>query len=131
MADVSRLSLPPSPAAGPDGDPAAPGSPPESAGRRAAVYAIFFVSGLASLVCEVVWFKQLQPLLGSSTLSVSVVVACFFGGLALGSWLGGRWVDRRRPLRAYALLEGVLGFVSAGVALLLSQWPAWGVFFAP
>ncbi len=56
----------------------------------AILYLLFFCSGMASLICETVWFKQLQFVLGSSTFSVSVVVACFFGGLALGGWLGGR-----------------------------------------
>jgi predicted membrane-bound spermidine synthase len=100
--------------------------------RAASVYLIFFFSGLASLICEVVWFKQLQLVLGSSTFAVSIVVACFFGGLACGSWLGGRFADRlARVLRAYALLELVLGLVSAGVSLLLSQWMVWSEWFAP
>src|SRR5262245_30869189 len=82
--------------------PPTPAAPAVSSSRLAvaAVYLMFFCSGMASLICEVVWFKQLQLLLGSSTLSVSVVVACFFGGLACGSWLGGRLADRARwPLR--------------------------------
>jgi predicted membrane-bound spermidine synthase len=119
--------------AGRDGLPAVlPRVPRETRWQRAGVYAIFFVSGAASLICEVIWFKQLQLLLGSSTLAVSVVVACFFGGLAFGSWVGGRLADGwQRPLRAYAGLEFLLGLVSAGVALLLSRWPSWGPIFAP
>lgn len=55
------------------------------------IYMLFMCSGMASLICETVWFKQLQFVLGSSTFSVSVVVASFFGGLAFGGWLGGAW----------------------------------------
>jgi hypothetical protein len=47
-------------------------------------------SGAASLILQVLWFKQLQFVLGSATVSVSVTVASFFFGLSLGSALGGR-----------------------------------------
>jgi predicted MFS family arabinose efflux permease len=64
------------------------------------VVAIFFASGAASLILQVVWFKQLQFVLGSSTLSVGVTVASFFFGLSVGSALGGRVADIvARPLR--------------------------------
>jgi len=90
------------------------------------IHLLFFFSGMASLICEVVWFKQLQFVLGSSTYAVSVVVACFFGGLACGSWLGGRLADRwRRLLRGYAALEFALGVVAVGVTLLLATWASW------
>ena len=53
---------------------------------------------------------------------MSVVVAAFFSGLALGSWRFGLRADRwRHLLRSYALLELSLGCVSALVTLLLSQ----------
>src|SRR3954471_10774983 len=79
---------------------------------RAAVTAIFFASGAASLILQVVWFKQLQFVLGSSTLSVSVTVASFFFGLSVGSALGGRLADHvARPLRAYGVLELALALV--------------------
>lgn len=104
-------------------------------GPRAACFLIhlmFLTSGVASLMCEVVWFKQLQFVLGSSTFAVSVVVACFFGGLAVGSWLAGRWADRSmHPLRLYALLELSLALISALVTLVLSRWQTWIEWLAP
>ena len=33
---------------------------------------MFLASGAASLICQVIWFKQLQFVLGSSTFAVSV-----------------------------------------------------------
>ncbi len=70
------------------------------------VYLMFFFSGAASLICQVAWFKQMQLVVGSSTYAVSVTVASYFLGLALGSWFGGkRLADRSaRPLRLYAAL---------------------------
>lgn len=46
---------------------------------------------------------------GSTTLAVSTILTVFMGGLALGSWLGGRWVDRWvNPLTKYGLVEILL-----------------------
>src|SRR4029077_14359895 len=69
---------------------------------RALVTAIFLASGAASLTLQVIWFKQLQFVLGSATFSVSVTVASFFFGLSVGSAFGGRLPDAlTRPLRVY------------------------------
>ncbi len=96
------------------------------------VYGLFFVSGMASLMCEVVWFKQLQLVVGGTAYAASVVVASFFAGLSLGSWAAGTYADRwRRRLRAYGLLEITLALVSAAVTMLLSRWPDWAGTFAP
>jgi spermidine synthase len=103
-----------------------------SRSQAIALYLLFFGSGMASLICETVWFKQLQFVLGSSTFSVSVVVACFFGGLAFGGWLGGRLGDRsRRLLRLYAVLELSLALASAAVTVTLSGWETWIAILAP
>jgi spermidine synthase len=107
-------------------------APSVSSYQAVILYVLFFCSGMASLICETVWFKQLQFVLGSSTFSISVVVACFFGGLALGGWLGGQLADRTGfLLRLYALLEFSLGLVSAAVTVALSNWEAWIALLAP
>lgn len=98
----------------------------------AGVCFIFFCSGAASLICEVVWFKQLQFVLGSSTFAISVVVASFFSGLGLGSWYCGRLADRwRKQLLGYAGLELALAALSAMVTLLLSASAVWVEWLAP
>ncbi|MDW4736285.1 hypothetical protein NQ293_25785, partial [Escherichia coli] len=51
--------------------------------NRVLVTGIFLASGAASLILQVLWFKQLQFVLGSATVSVSVTVASFFFGLSL------------------------------------------------
>ena len=97
-----------------------------SLGLRALVTAIFVASGAASLVLQVVWFKQLQFVLGSTTISVSVTVASFFFGLSVGSALGGRLADAvARPLRTYGLLELALALVSFAATAFLSNWSVW------
>src|SRR5215472_1063732 len=103
------------------------GSPDAVSGSlRALVIGIFFASGAASLVLQVVWFKQLQFVLGSATFSISVTVASFFFGLSVGSALGGRLADAvSRPLRVYGFLELGLALVSFAVTALLSHWSVW------
>lgn len=99
---------------------------------KALLYVLFFCSGAASLACEVVWFKQLGLVLGSSTYAASVVVACFFGGLSLGSALLGPLADRAaRPLRMYGALELSLSLVSLWTTLLLASWQSWVSPFLP
>ena len=72
----------------------------------ALLYLVTFLSGCAALVYQILWIRGLALVLGSTTASICTVVAAFMGGLALGSALIGRWVDRHgRLLRLYALLE--------------------------
>lgn len=73
------------------------------------LFAIFILSGASGLVYEVVWARQLVLVFGNTTQAVSAILTGFFGGLALGSMIGGRVADRiARPLRLYGLLEVVL-----------------------
>src|SRR5215468_1628052 len=107
---------------------------PEGVGAtlKALVTAIFFASGAASLILQVVWFKQLQFVLGSTTLSVSVTVASFFFGLSVGSVFGGRVADVvSRPLRVYGSLELFLALVSFAVTAFLAHWSSWAGWMSP
>ena len=68
--------------------------------RRTAVLAIFLLSGAAGLVYEVVWARQLVLVFGNTTQAVSAILTGFFGGMAIGSVIGGRVADRVRPAAA-------------------------------
>jgi len=73
----------------------------------------FFLSGAVALIYQVLWTRQLGLVFGVTIQAASTVLACFMGGLALGSYLAGRWSDSMaRPLRAFAVVE-VLIAVSA------------------
>lgn len=83
-----------------------------SSGQRALVMGIFIMSGAAGLIYEVVWARQLVLVFGNTTQAISAILTGFFGGMALGSLLGGRLADRvRRPLMAYAIAEAALAVV--------------------
>jgi spermidine synthase len=72
-------------------------------------------SGCAALIYEIVWLQLLQLVIGSSAISLGLLLAAYMGGLCVGSALLARFVPpSRNPLRLYAALEagiGVLGLV--------------------
>jgi spermidine synthase len=78
---------------------------------------LFFGSGCAALIYEIVWFQLLQLMIGSSAVSLGVLLGIYMGGMCLGSLAFPRIVSaRRNPLRAYAILELLIGI--CGVAVL-------------
>lgn len=75
--------------------------------------ALFVGSGCAALIYEVVWFQLLQLVIGSSAVSLAVVLGTFMGGMCIGSLLLPRFVGARRdPLVVYAALELGIGAIA-------------------
>jgi spermidine synthase len=103
-------------------------SSPSASGSRpvlALLYLLFFLSGLAALVYQVVWVRSLSLVFGGSHLAVTTVLSVFMGGLALGGALLGARADRaRRPLRLYGALEMGSALSAASFALLLRGFPS-------
>jgi predicted membrane-bound spermidine synthase len=81
--------------------------PDDDAGNIARRFAaMFFVSGAAALVYQVLFAKQLALVFGSTATATFTVLATFLGGMALGSLIGGHWAQRvGRPLVVYAFIE--------------------------
>ena len=78
---------------------------------------LFFGSGCAALIYEIVWFQLLQLKIGSSAVSLGVLLGVYMGGMCLGSLAFPRIVSmKRNPLKAYAILELLIG--ACGVAVL-------------
>ena len=89
------------------------------------VYLMFFLSGAAALMYEVVWVRSLGLIFGGSHLAVTTVLSVYMGGLALGSYIIGKHVQRsRKPLRLYGLLEIGIGFFAVVFALLAKLYPS-------
>lgn len=77
-----------------------------SGGEVRTLFAVVFFSGVAGLIYQVLWMKQLGLLFGNTSYAVSATLSAFFAGLAAGSWFWGRRVgSSTNPLRLYALLE--------------------------
>jgi spermidine synthase len=68
-------------------------------------------------VYEVLWTKYLSLTFGTTMIAISIVAATFMAGLAIGSYLLGRYADREvNLLRVYACLE-------IGIALFALLFP--------
>ncbi|MCX5756374.1 MAG: fused MFS/spermidine synthase [Gemmatimonadetes bacterium] len=81
---------------------------------------LFVGSGCAALIYEIVWFQVLQLVIGSSAISLAVLLGTFMGGMCLGSLLLTRFVKRdQHPLVVYAKLEGMIGVVGAVLIVLM------------
>jgi len=90
---------------------------------------VFFLSGVAGLIFETLWFRLAGFTLGNSVWASSLVLASFMGGLALGNTFAARFGFRlRRPLRAFAALELLVGFTGWGLVVAFPLLPR---FFAP
>ena len=78
---------------------------------RYMIYLLFMLSGVSGLIYQIVWTRMLVLVFGNTMLATSTVLSAFMGGLAAGSWVLGRYIDRKpRPLiRVYALLEAGIG----------------------
>jgi spermidine synthase len=78
--------------------------------NSAIVLCLFFLSGVTSLIYEVLWQKALHQVLGDTTIATAVILASFMGGLALGSVYFGRLADKiKSHLQMYAFLEIGIG----------------------
>ena len=81
--------------------------------QSSCLFLLLFFSGAAGLGYEMVWTRMLSTVLGHEIVAVLAVVAAFFSGLALGSWVLDRPVGAsRRPGRWYAGLELAIGLWS-------------------
>ncbi len=81
---------------------------------RARLAFAFTLSGASALALEVLWMRSAALVAGATASTTTTVLAAIFGGLALGSWVARRGVDR--PIRSYARLE--LGVAAGALASL-------------
>jgi spermidine synthase len=77
----------------------------------------FIFSGMTALIYEVTWIRPLQLIFGSTTYTVSIIFSTFMSGLAVGSMMMGKFVDRIKDLPGtYALL--LFGIGMYGILLI-------------
>ncbi len=96
---------------------------------------LFVGSGCAALIYEIVWFQMLELFVGSSSVSIGVLLGTFMGGMCLGSFLLPRFISpKHHPLKVYAFLEiaiGVIGllliFVLPLVGHVYTTWGGYGL----
>jgi spermidine synthase len=81
------------PAAAPSSPRTLP-EPPARAAGLAPLLAIFFASGFAALLYQMVWQRLLAFFGGADVRSVTVIVSAYMAGLGFGSLAGGHLADR-------------------------------------
>ncbi len=84
--------------------------------------ALFFLSGFAALLYQIIWQRLLVFYTGSDTVSVSLIVTAFMTGLGVGYLVGGRLADRSSPganLRYFVGAEfGIMAFAACSKFIL-------------
>lgn len=85
------------------------------------IYFVSFLSGLAGLMYEVSWTRQVGVLLGHTAETSSSVLCSLFLGMALGYLLGGYLARRRLPFLHYAVMELLLSVFALALPWMLSQ----------
>ena len=84
----------------------------------------FALSGFASMIYEVTWSRVLAMILDSSTYAFTIMLTTFLTGIALGSFLMSRSIDRlKRPLLAFILIEIAIGTSAFLGLFLFSELP--------
>ncbi|MEW5768464.1 MAG: fused MFS/spermidine synthase [bacterium] len=89
---------------------------------RGGLYICFFLSGATGLISEIVWTQELTLIFGRTVPAIITVLSAFMAGLSLGSFWGGRAIDRAeaKALKMYAWLAGSLGLFALLMPSLFS-----------
>lgn len=89
----------------------------------ALVLSCFFISGLTGLIYEILWTRMIVKVIGTAPFAVTIILVVFMGGLGLGSFLAGRYIDRmgdpEKIIRTYGILELAIGAYGLLIPLLL------------
>jgi spermidine synthase len=101
---------------------------PEPAARhlRPILLAVMLLSGFAALSLEVSWSRVLTLVLGGSVYAFSTILSAFLIGIALGSLIVKRFIDRSsNPWRQLAIVEFLIGVSAIGLNGALGLLPFW------
>src|SRR5262245_48401348 len=86
------------------------------------LFLVFTASGFSCLIYESLWTHYLKLFLGHAAYAQTLVLAIFMGGMAIGSWVCGRWSARwANLLRGYALAEGVIGLFALAFHIVFDR----------
>ncbi len=81
---------------------------------------LFFASGVAALVYQVLWVRELGLLFGSTARAAAITISVFFSGLAAGGWFWGRRAARLgSALRWFGILELLVAASAIGYFVLV------------
>ena len=82
------------------------------------------LSGLAAMIYQIAWTRVISLSIGSSVYAFSLIVTAFICGLALGSLIIAKFIDRRQDLLLWlALVQGAIGISALLIVPLLGKLP--------
>lgn len=91
-------------------------------------FAVFFISGLTTLVYELTWVRLLKQIFGSDSFALSTMLTVFIGGIALGMYIAGKFIHSycradnnldRRAKETFKLGQGYLLVYIYGASQLI------------
>lgn len=87
---------------------------------------LFVLSGVSGLIYQSIWSQYLGLIVGHAAYAQSLVLATFMGGMALGAWWAGQWLDKSGSLlRTYGLLEALIGLFGIGFHAIFGLVSGW------
>jgi len=90
--------------------------------RAFSLSVVYLLSGFCGLIYQMVWIRKFSLVFGSTVIAMSMVIAVFFGGLAIGSRLFGKVsVSSENPIRLYAILEIIISLYALTFPWILSS----------
>src|SRR5437660_6795830 len=91
--------------------------------HRWVAFIVFFVSGFAALLYQVIWQRLLVFFSGADVYAVTLIVTTFMAGLGLGNLVGGHVADR------FSRRTNLVLFIAAEVAILIFGLLSKGFFY--
>ena len=89
------------------------------------IYVLFFLSGTAGLIYEVLWMKELGLLFGNTAYAAATTLTVFFLGLSVGGYVWGKISIRlKNPLQTYGFLEFCIAISACLFFLLVPAYRA-------
>jgi spermidine synthase len=86
------------------------------------------LSGMAALIYEIHWTREISFVIGSTTYALSTVLAAFMSGLAVGAYAGGKIAGKGNPLKIFGFLQFAIAISGLSIHFInnnLSQLFAW------
>ena len=87
------------------------------------VASLFFLSGSAGLVYQIIWMRTLGLFFGSDIYGIAIILGTFMGGLTLGGLAAGRAGEHvLRPLLWYGAVEIGIGVLALLVPMITQMF---------
>ncbi|MBN1544174.1 fused MFS/spermidine synthase [Candidatus Woesearchaeota archaeon] len=90
---------------------------------------LFFLSGFAALMFEVIWTRHIALIYGSSIHSFAIVLSSFLAGLGIGSVIASRYVDRiKEKIILFAFIELLIGVIGMALVVVFPALEKWFLY---